>query len=285
MIQSMTGFGKEVVHLPSKTISIEIKSLNSKGLDLSMRLPNAYREKEIELREIIAKSLDRGKIDCIITIEAIGEATSTQVNEALVKQYIRQLANVVNGDPVELLKMAVRMPDALKMAKEELDEGEFIQVTSALEKALKAINDYRSQEGDVLEKDFVFRITEIGKLLDEVAKLDGERIGAVRERLRKAVSDLKEQVDENRFEQELIFYLEKYDITEEKTRLKAHLDYFLDTLKDPESNGKKLGFIIQEIGREINTIGSKANHAAIQQLVVRMKDQLEKMKEQSMNIL
>lgn len=281
----MTGFGKEVVHLPSKTISIEIKSLNSKGLDLSMRLPNAYREKEIELREIIAKSLDRGKIDCIITIEAIGEATSTQVNEALVKQYIRQLANVVNGDPVELLKMAVRMPDALKMAKEELDEGEFIQVTSALEKALKAINDYRSQEGDVLEKDFVFRITEIGKLLDEVAKLDGERIGAVRERLRKAVSDLKEQVDENRFEQELIFYLEKYDITEEKTRLKAHLDYFLDTLKDPESNGKKLGFIIQEIGREINTIGSKANHAAIQQLVVRMKDQLEKMKEQSMNIL
>src|SRR5690606_15684826 len=285
MIQSMTGFGKEVVHLPSKTISIEIKSLNSKGLDLSMRLPNAYREKEIELREIIAKSLDRGKIDCIITIEAIGEATSTQVNEALVKQYIRQLANVVNGDPVELLKMAVRMPDALKMAKEELDEGEFIQVTSALEKALKAINDYRSQEGDVLEKDFVFRITEIGKLFDEVAKLDGERIGAVRERLRKAVSDLKEQVDENRFEQELIFYLEKYDITEEKTRLKAHLDYFLDTLKDPESNGKKLGFIIQEIGREINTIGSKANHAAIQQLVVRMKDQLEKMKEQSMNIL
>lgn len=281
----MTGFGKEVVHLPSKTISIEIKSLNSKGLDLSMRLPNAYREKEIELREIIAKSLDRGKIDCIITIEAIGEATSTQVNEALVKQYIRQLANVVNGDPVELLKMAVRMPDALKMAKEELDEGEFIQVTSALEKALKAINDYRSQEGDVLEKDFVFRITEIGKLLDEVAKLDGERIGAVRERLRKAVSDLKEQVDENRFEQELIFYLEKYDITEEKTRLKAHLDYFLDTLKDPESNGKKLGFIIQEIGREINTIGSKANHAAIQQLVVRMKDELEKMKEQSMNIL
>jgi len=285
MIQSMTGFGKEVVHLPSKTISIEIKSLNSKGLDLSMRLPNAYREKEIELREIIAKSLDRGKIDCIITIEAIGEATSTQVNEALVKQYIRQLANVVNGDPVELLKMAVRMPDALKMAKEELDEGEFIQVTSALEKALKAINDYRSQEGDVLEKDFVFRITEIGKLFDEVAKLDGERIGAVRERLRKAVSDLKEQVDENRFEQELIFYLEKYDITEEKTRLKAHLDYFLDTLKDPESNGKKLGFIIQEIGREINTIGSKANHAAIQQMVVRMKDELEKMKEQSMNIL
>lgn len=281
----MTGFGKEVVHLPSKTISIEIKSLNSKGLDLSMRLPNAYREKEIELREIIAKSLDRGKIDCIITIEAIGEATSTQVNEALVKQYIRQLANVVNGDPVELLKMAVRMPDALKMAKEELDEGEFIQVTSALEKALKAINDYRSQEGDVLEKDFVFRIKEIGKLLDEVAKLDGERIGAVRERLRKAVSDLKEQVDENRFEQELIFYLEKYDITEEKTRLKAHLDYFLDTLKDPESNGKKLGFIIQEIGREINTIGSKANHATIQQMVVRMKDELEKMKEQSMNIL
>lgn len=285
MIQSMTGYGKEIIHLPAKTISIELKSLNSKGLDLNTRIPTAYREKEIEIRDIISKSLQRGKIDCLISIESLSEIASAQLNENIVKNYIRQLSDIVNGDPVELLKMAVRMPDVLKVEKEELDEEEYKKVLSGLEKALKAVTKFRRTEGKTLEKDFQLRIENISSLLDEVSKIDENRIDEVRSRLRKAVSELKEQVDENRFEQELVYYIEKYDITEEKTRLTAHLDYFKKTLKSPESNGKKLNFIIQEIGREINTIGSKANHAPLQQLVVQMKDELEKMKEQTMNIL
>lgn len=285
MIQSMTGYGKEVIQLPSKTITIEIKSLNSKGLDLNTRIPSAYREKELEIRDIIAKSLQRGKIDFSIYIEITGEATTTQLNEIVVKQYIKQLANVVNGDPVELLKMAVRMPDALKTEKEEIDEKEYKTILKGIDKALKEINKYRSDEGRVLEKDFLERIKGIAKLLDDVIAVDPERIPAVKERLRKAISDIQEKVDENRFEQEMVYYLEKYDITEEKVRLKNHLDYFQETINSKDSNGKKLGFITQEIGREINTIGSKANYASMQQLVVEMKDELEKIKEQALNVL
>lgn len=285
MIQSMTGYGKEVVQLPSKTITIEIKSLNSKSLDLNTRVPSAYRDKELEIRDLLAKSLERGKIDFILTIETSGAETSTQLNEIIVKQYIDQLANVVNGDPVELLKMAVRMPDALKSEREEVDDKEYKAILKGVEKALKAINKYRTDEGKVLEKDFLVRTKTISKLLEQVKVLDPERISAVKERLRKAISELKEKVDENRFEQELIYYLEKYDITEEKVRLKNHLDYFEESLKSHESNGKKLGFITQEIGREINTIGSKANYAPMQQVVVQMKDELEKIKEQALNVL
>lgn len=285
MIQSMTGYGKEIIHLPAKTISIELKSLNSRGLDLNTRIPTVFREKELEIRDIISKSLQRGKIDCTISIESLSDITSAQLNENVVKNYIRQLSDIVNGDPVELLKMAIRMPDVLKVEKEELDEQEYKSVVNGLEKALKAVNKFRKIEGKALEKDFLLRVENISDLLEEVVKIDDDRVSAVRERLRKAVSELKEEVDENRFEQELIYYLEKYDITEEKTRLKAHLKYFQETLKSPDSNGKKLNFITQEIGREINTIGSKANHAPLQQLVVQMKDELEKMKEQTMNIL
>jgi uncharacterized protein (TIGR00255 family) len=285
MIQSMTGYGKEVIQLPSKTITIEIKSLNSKGLDLNTRIPSAYREKELEIRDILAKSLQRGKIDFSIYIEVTGEATTTQLNEIVVKQYIKQLANVVNGDPVELLKMAVRMPDALKTEREEIDEKEYKTILKGIDKALKEINKYRSDEGRVLEKDFLERINGIAKLLDDVIAVDPERIPAVKERLRKAISDIQEKVDENRFEQEMVYYLEKYDITEEKVRLKNHLEYFEETIKSKDSNGKKLGFITQEIGREINTIGSKANYASMQQLVVQMKDELEKIKEQALNVL
>ena len=285
MIQSMTGYGKEVIQLPSKTITIEIKSLNSKGLDLNTRIPSAYREKELEIRDILAKSLQRGKIDFSIFIEVTGEAITTQLNEIVVKQYIKQLANVVNGDPVELLKMAVRMPDALKTEREEIDEKEYKTILKGIDKALKEINKYRSDEGRVLEKDFLERINGIAKLLDDVIAVDPERIPAVKERLRKAISDIQEKVDENRFEQEMVYYLEKYDITEEKVRLKNHLEYFEETIKSKDSNGKKLGFITQEIGREINTIGSKANYASMQQLVVQMKDELEKIKEQALNVL
>lgn len=285
MIQSMTGYGKEVVQLPSKTISIEIKSLNSKGLDLNTRVPSAYREKELEIRDLLAKSLQRGKIDFSLYIEVTGEEVSTKVNEAAVKQYIQQLANVVNGDPVELLKMAVRMPDALKTEREEIDEKEYDAILKGIETALEAINTYRTDEGSVLENDFLERSKSISKLLEEVIAIDPDRIDAVKERLRKAVADIKEKVDENRFEQELIYYLEKYDITEEKVRLQNHLDYFEQALKSKDSNGKKLGFITQEIGREINTIGSKANYAPMQQIVVQMKDELEKIKEQALNVL
>jgi len=281
----MTGYGKEVIQLPSKTITIEIKSLNSKGLDLNTRVPSTYREKELEIRDLLAKSLQRGKIDFSIFIEVTGEATTTQLNEIVIKQYIKQLANVVNGDPVELLKMAVRMPDALKTEREEIDEKEYKAILKGTDKALKEINKYRSDEGKVLEKDFLERIKGISKLLDEVIAIDPERIPAVKERLRKAISDIQEKVDENRFEQEMVYYLEKYDITEEKVRLKNHLDYFEQAIKSEDSNGKKLGFITQEIGREINTIGSKANYAPMQQLVVQMKDELEKIKEQALNVL
>ena len=285
MIQSMTGYGKEVVQLPSKTISIEIKSLNSKGLDLNTRVPSAYRDKELEIRDLLAKSLQRGKIDFSLYLEVTGEEVTTQVNEAVVKQYIKQLANVVDGDPVELLKMAVRMPDALKTGREEIDEGEYESILKGIDKALEEINTYRTDEGSVLENDFIERINTISRLLDDVIVLDPERIDGVKERLRKAVSELKEKVDENRFEQELIYYLEKYDITEEKVRLKNHLEYFEGSLRSHDSNGKKLGFITQEIGREINTIGSKANYAPMQQIVVQMKDELEKIKEQALNVL
>ena len=285
MIQSMTGYGKEVVQLPSKTITIEIKSLNSKGLDLNTRVPSAYREKELEIRDLLAKSLQRGKVDFSLYIEVTGKEVTTQLNESVVKQYMKQLSNVVNGDPIELLKMAVRMPDALKTEREEIDETEYAAILKGIDQGLEAINKYRTDEGLVLENDFLERSKTISKLLDDVIALDPERIDGVKERLRKAVADLKEKVDENRFEQELIYYLEKYDITEEKVRLKNHLEYFEESLKSHDSNGKKLGFITQEIGREINTIGSKANYAPMQQVVVQMKDELEKIKEQALNVL
>lgn len=285
MIQSMTGYGKSVIQLPSKKITVEIKSLNSKNLDLNARVPSSYREKELDMRNILAKSLVRGKVDFNLFVEITGEATNTEVNETVVKQYIKQLAKVVDGDPVELLKMAIRMPDALKTERDEIDEEEFAAILKAIDEALVGITAYRTDEGKVLEDDFLQRIENIAVLLNQVIEMDGERIDNVRERLRKAVSELTETVDENRFEQELIYYLEKYDITEEKVRLKNHLDYFTETIQSNDSNGKKLGFISQEIGREINTIGSKANFAPMQQLVVQMKDELEKIKEQALNVL
>ena len=285
MIQSMTGYGKSILELPSKKITIEIKSLNSKGLDLNARVPSSYREKELVLRDYIAKSLTRGKVDFNLYVEVTGEATSSVINEVVVKEYMNQMKNIVDGDETELLKMAVRMPDALKTERDEIDEDEFKHIMKGVDEALAAINQYRSDEGKVLEDDFKGRIEIISDLLKEVMKIDPERIEHVREKLQKAVSELKETVDANRFEQELIYYLEKYDITEEKVRLENHLKDFVETLKSSDSNGKKLGFITQEIGREINTIGSKANYAPMQQLVVQMKDELEKIKEQALNVL
>ena len=285
MIQSMTGYGKHVIQLPTKKITVEIKSLNSKSLDLNTRVPSAYRQKELTIRKLLASGLTRGKVDLNLFVESTGEQTATKINETTVRQYMEQLSRVAPADQVELLKMAVKMPDALKTEREEIDEDEFSEILKAVTQALVEINTYRTDEGEVLKNDFLQRIAMIGKHLQEVLAIDGQRIELVKQRLRTAVSELKEKVDENRFEQELIYYLEKYDITEEKVRLENHLSYFKEAIDSDESNGKKLGFISQEIGREINTIGSKSNFAPMQQLVVQMKDELEKIKEQALNVL
>jgi uncharacterized protein (TIGR00255 family) len=285
MIQSMTGFGKHVAQLPSKKITVELKSLNSKSLDINARIPQSYREKELELRKMIADVLVRGKVDLGLYVEITGEETTAEVNKGVVKNYMEQLAQIAKGDDLKLLELALRMPDTLKTDKDDIDETEYEAIKEAMKQALSEISAFRSEEGKVLEQDFVERLKKLTSLLDEVNAMDPERLATVRERLEKAVADLKVELDENRFEQELIYYLEKYDVTEEKVRLANHLNYFETTLKSDDSNGKKLGFIAQEIGREINTIGSKANYAPMQQLVVQMKDELEKIKEQMLNVL
>ena len=285
MIYSMTGYGKSVLQLPTKKVTIELKSLNSKSIDLNMRMPSIYKEKELGIRKQIAKTLVRGKVDFSIYVETTADDTSTQINTPVVKQYMQQLKDVVSADETELLKMAIRLPDALNTVREAMNEDEWKHIESGISEAISAIATYRLDEGKVLEADFKARIETISNLLNQVIEIDPERVEAVRERLHKGVADLKEKYDENRFEQELVYYIEKYDITEEKVRLSNNLTYFLESMKSADSNGKKLGFIGQEIGREINTIGSKSNYAPMQQLVVQMKDELEKIKEQLLNAL
>lgn len=281
----MTGFGKHVLQLPTKKITIELKSLNSKNLDINARIPAAYREKELELRKTISSGLQRGKVDFSLYVELTGDTTQAEVNAGVVREYMKQLRGISEVADDRLLEIAMRLPDVLKTDRDEIDEKEYEAIVGALQKALEEINSFRTEEGKALEKDFRARVSQLKELLSEVKRMDPERLGTIRERLEKAVSDLKTNVDENRFEQELIYYLEKYDITEEKVRLSNHLDYFMESLDSEDSNGKKLGFISQEIGREINTIGSKANYAPMQQVVVQMKDELEKIKEQMLNVL
>ena len=286
MIQSMTGFGRSVLQLPTKKITIELKSLNSKNLDINVRMPSFYKEKELPIRKMIANKLVRGKVDFSLFVEMTGEETATSINTGIVSSYISQLKSIsTEGNAIDYLQIAMRLPDALKTEREEIDENEWKEITAGMNSAIENIKQFRTDEGIVLEKDFKLRITNIGKLLEQVLLVDPDRIANVKERLHQAITELEQQVDENRFEQELIYYLEKYDITEEQVRLKNHLEYFIKTLESKDSNGKKLGFITQEIGREINTIGSKANHAEMQQLVVQMKDELEKIKEQLLNVL
>ena len=286
MIQSMTGFGKASLQLPTKKITVELKSLNSKGLDLNVRMPSAYREMELGLRNQISQQLERGKVDFSLYIEVTGEETSSKINAPIVKAYIAQMKEILpEADATELMKMAVRMPDALKTEREEIDENEWNEIQKVINEALIGINQFRKDEGQSLENEFKTRITNIRQLMNDAVSYDAERVETVKARLRTALDELQANVDENRFEQELIFYLEKYDITEEKVRLGNHLDYFLETLKGNEANGRKLGFITQEMGREINTMGSKSNHSEMQKLVVMMKDELEKIKEQVLNVL
>lgn len=285
MIQSMTGYGKTELQLPTKKVTIEIKSLNSKNLDLNVRTPSYYKEKELEVRKKIAKALVRGKVDFSIYVESIGQNLSSEINASALKSYMSQLKEVSDASDAELLKMVIGLPETMQTSREKLDENEWISINDAIEETLKKINKYRSDEGVVLKEDFEKRLTIIDDRLKDVIAIDPDRIVHVRERLRKSVVELEAKVDENRFEQELMFYLEKLDITEEKVRLQNHLSYFLQELNSENSNGKKLGFITQEIGREINTIGSKANFAEMQKLVVQMKDELEKIKEQNLNVL
>lgn len=288
MIQSMTGFGKSVLQLPTKKVTIEIKSLNSKNLDLNVRIPSYYKEKELAVRKKLARALVRGKVDFSIFVEMTADETSTTVNKGVVKDYINQLKNVVKtgkASDVELLKMAISMPDALKTEREELDENEWAAINQNIDEAIEKITQYRIDEAASLELDFKERIANIKMYLDEVKALDSDRIENVKTRLQKAINDLQVDADENRFEQELIYYLEKLDINEEKVRLENHLNYFLETLDTQDSNGKKLGFIVQEMGREINTTGSKANFAPMQKAVIQMKNELEQIKEQILNVL
>ena len=282
----MTGFGKSSLQLASKKITVEVKSLNSKGLDLSVRIPSVYREMELGLRNEVAARLERGKIDLSVYIEMTGEQTSTKINVPIVQAYMQQMKAVLpQADETELMKMAVRMPDALKTEREEIDENDWIEIQHVIQEALANIAQFRVDEGASLQKEFVLRIGNIRSYMQEALLLDHERVQAIKDRLQTAIAELQVQVDENRFEQELIYYLEKLDITEEKVRLTNHLDYFIETLNGAEANGRKLGFITQEMGREINTMGSKANHATMQKLVVQMKDELEKIKEQVLNVL
>jgi uncharacterized protein (TIGR00255 family) len=286
MILSMTGFGKASLQVSTKKITVEVKSLNSKGLDLNTRMPSVYRENELALRNLLALKLERGKVDFSLYVEVTGEDTSSKINAPIVKAYMAQLKTILpNADDTELMKMAIRMPDTMKTEREEIDENEWKQIQTVIDEAIENMLSFRKSEGASLEKEFTLRIENIRNYMNQALILDPERVNNIKERLQTAIDELKVNVDTNRFEQELIYYLEKLDITEEKVRLTNHLDYFLQTLNGSEANGRKLGFITQEMGREINTMGSKSNHAEMQKLVVMMKDELEKIKEQVLNVL
>lgn len=280
----MTGFGKAEIQFENKNYILELRSLNSKGLEINSRLPVHVREIEIQLKKSIGEFLKRGKIDLNLNIENISESSAKTINVATVNQYIEQLRSIEDGNRLELLKIALKLPDTLKTEIKDFDESEIELIESLLKKAIDALNGFRSDEGKILEIEFNKRLVNLEGLLKEVEIIDPERSTKIKEKLNAALEKLPTEVDQNRFEQELIYYLEKYDITEEKVRLKNHIDYFKKTLDSETSNGKKLGFIAQEVGREINTIGSKANHAGLQKLVIQMKDELEKIKEQLLNV-
>ena len=281
----MTGFGKSEVLVLTKKLTVEIRTLNSKNIDLNFRVPHIFRELEPQLRGLLNKGLTRGKIDVSVCVEGNSGKNTTQINKEVIDDYIAQLQGIHQGETTELLKMAIRLPDALKTEKEDLKEEEKEALLTVFSSALERVNDYRENEGAALGKDFVIRLDVIKNLLDDAILIDPERKEKITLKLKTALDQLTLEIDQNRLEQELIYYLEKYDITEEKVRLANHLEYFDEIMDQDATNGKKLGFIAQEMGREINTIGSKANHAGLQKIVVQMKDELEKIKEQLLNVL
>jgi len=285
MIYSMTGFGKAEAQLKNKNILLELRSLNSKNLDISIKLPHEVREIEFRLRKLISESLIRGKIDLFVNIDDLSNNHSKNINSAVVNDYINQLKEIYPGDKIELLKLAVKLPNTLANKKEESDKKEANEIEKLLKNAIKDLKKYRLEEGISLKIDLEERIKNIHNSLSEIKKFESKRINRVKKNLKELLNKLNLEVNKDRFEQELIYYIEKYDITEEKVRLKNHIDFFKKGLNLKESSGKKLSFIAQEIGREINTIGAKAYDSKIQHLIVRMKDELEKIKEQLFNIL
>lgn len=292
MVKSMTGFGKTTVESGNKKIVIEIKSLNSKQLDLNLRIPNIYKEKEMEIRGMIKERLDRGKVDMCIYFDNSETDKDVSINKTIVMQYFNQMLEIsaqlgVEVDQNDLLQTVMRFPDTLQVKSEELEEEEWKRLKAGIEEALNEINKFRIQEGKALIKDISHRIQLIQQLAGDVPKFEGKRVDVIRQKLQEKINEWTEvrNIDQNRMEQEIIYYLEKLDITEEKVRLANHCKYFMETVEKEEAPGRKIGFIAQEIGREINTMGSKANDHDIQKLVVRMKDELEKIKEQSLNVL
>ncbi len=287
----MTGYGKATCTLPQKKVNIEIRSLNSKQLDINSRIPGLYREKEIEIRNKISNRLFRGKVDFSFFVEADTPDRVTKINQQIIESYFQQLkplAEKLNIDQTsDFLRVIMPLPDTTKTEQAELDEGEWKELLKSIDSAIDDIITFRQQEGEALNREVTQRIDNIRKLLEKIEPHEKERIEKIKERIKEglqAVAD-KNSVDENRFEQELIYYIEKLDVTEEKVRLANHLDYFIETLESDKPVGKKLGFISQEIGREVNTLGSKANDAALQRIVIQMKDELEKIKEQILNVL
>jgi uncharacterized protein (TIGR00255 family) len=289
MLKSMTGFGKATKEFENKTVNVEIRSLNSKNLDLSLRLSSTYRDKEHELKSEITKLLERGKVDLSIYVESKQVETPVQINTDLAKSYynqLKQLASDLNEPITNLMSHVLKMPDVLKSERKEPNEQDWIDIHNVVLTAIEELNNFRSDEGKSIEKDFETRLGIIADSLEKIKEHDAARIQNIRDRIKKNLEEAvgKDKIDNNRFEQELIYYIEKLDINEEKVRLKTHLDYFIKTMKEP-AGGRKLNFIGQEIGREVNTIGSKANDAEMQKLVVLMKDELEKIKEQTNNVL
>lgn len=290
MLKSMTGFGRSEATINNKKVSVEIKSLNSKGIDLNLRLPSYYRSKEMELRSLLSNDISRGKCDVFLSYEVLGGEQNHTLNVDLLSKYLNEIKGFEDKHAIsssDYMGTLLRMPDALISNKEELTEDEWKFTLSIFQASLKSFHSFRIEEGKSLEADLLDRITSIRNLLGEVSQYEDERIQIVRERINKNLNDMVEQksIDLNRFEQEIIYYLEKYDVSEEKVRLEAHLNHFIKTMEEDGENGKKLGFIGQEIGREINTLGSKANHAEMQKIVVLMKDELERIKEQILNVL
>ena len=290
MIKSMTGFGKAECELKDRKIIIEIKSLNSKNLDIYTKIPGIYREKELEIRNTISKVLLRGKVEFVLYYEIAEDNKATTINSEVVKNYYNQLKEIATDLNIEtseqLLQIATRLPDTLNTEREEIDQNDWTKINETILEALNQLDNFRIQEGEFLKKDIEQIIKIINQYKEEITPFEVNRTEKIRNKLNESLNSLSDQeIDKNRFEQELIYYLEKLDITEEKVRLTNHCNYFTEMINEPESNGKKLGFISQEIGREINTIGSKANDSDIQKFVILMKDELEKIKEQMLNIL
>ncbi|MDU1891803.1 MAG: YicC/YloC family endoribonuclease [Dysgonomonas sp.] len=290
MIQSMTGFGKSTTELNARKVTVEIKSLNSKQLDLSVRMPNLYKENEMSVRNLLSRELERGKVDFLIYIENIGTETTSQINHNLLEGYYNQIKESARklgiDEPEEWFTVLLRMPDVMKYEAQEVDEEEWKSVLSTINEAIGQLKAFRKQEGAMLGKLFEEKIANITNLLAEIEPYEAERVEKVKTKISEALQKIEDfDYDKNRFEQEMIYYIEKLDINEEKSRLTNHLKYFLETMKSGSGQGKKLGFIAQEMGREINTMGSKSNHAEMQQIVVRMKDELEQIKEQVLNVL